>query len=77
MDEIIRWAGWIAMSLSLIGAVLNATGRITGFYVWIVSNGTWVVLNVYHSIWSAVILFATYTAISAYGIYAWQKKKRS
>ena len=64
---------WIMSALSIIGAVLNAKGKVSGFYFWIVANLAWVAYDISIGLYSQAVLFAVYTVISAWGIYQWRK----
>ena len=63
---------WSLTFLSLLGAFLNARMDIRGFYIWIISNVGWIIINIYKEIYAGAALFIVYTAISAYGIYSWR-----
>lgn len=65
---------WILSSLSTLGAVLNALGMISGFYVWIVANLAWIGYDVYTGFYSQTMMFAVFTATSVLGIIAWRRK---
>ena len=67
---------FILTVLSLLGAVLNAKGRISGFYIWIVANVGWVIVDLSHGLYSQAILFAVYTMISVYGIIQWSRRTK-
>ncbi len=65
--------GWIAFSLALIGAVLNARKRVEGFYFWLLSNGFFIWLNVTQRQWGETATFIMFTVVTCYGIYNWRK----
>ena len=81
-DQIASWLGYIALALSLYGAYLNARKRISGFYIWIISNAFWMGLNGYiyfkgnTEILSQIFMFFIYTLLNFYGIYEWKKKEQ-
>jgi len=64
---------WIFTLLSIIGAVLNARGKKSGFVVWIISNIGWVSWNIYIKEYAQCLLFLVYTGTSSYGLYKWSK----
>jgi nicotinamide riboside transporter PnuC len=66
--------GWIITAVSLVGAILNAKGKIWGFYIWIPANIGWVVYDFCIGNPSQATLFILYTAITGWGIYQWKKK---
>ena len=60
-----------ATTLSLSGAVLNALGHISGFYVWLVANGLWCAFSLrLGKKWMAA-MFATYWLLAVVGIWSW------
>lgn len=65
--------GWILATLSIIGGIRNAQGRIDGFYLWIIANIGWMVYDVLTKQYSQLVLFFVYTITSIYGIYKWKK----
>ena len=65
----------IATALSIFGAILNAKGKISGFFVWIIGNTLWVIYGYLTEQLYIMVVFATYTIISIYGINTWNKKK--
>ena len=67
-------ASWIATSLSIIGAILNAKKSIHGYWVWIISNLLWMVLALIRQDIAQAVLWIVYVVISIYGIYCWAKK---
>ncbi len=66
---------WTITAFSVIGAILNAKGRIEGFYVWIAANTGWIVYNIINDEYALAALFAVYTIICVYGIRHWRKSR--
>jgi nicotinamide riboside transporter PnuC len=73
---LITLISWILTTLSVIGAIRNAQGKIDGFYIWVVSNVGWVVYDIVTNQPAQIALFSVYTLITLYGIYKWSKKKK-
>lgn len=69
--------GWLITALSIIGAVLNAQKKLSGFYVWLVSNAGWVAYDLYIKNYPQAALFMVYFGISIYGIIIWLKENRN
>ena len=67
---------WILTALSLLAAILNARGKVSGFYIWIVANLGWVAVDLIKEIPSQATLFFVYTCISIYGIKQWKNKSK-
>jgi len=65
---------WLFTIGSLTGAILNARGKIAGFYVWIPANIAWVVWDWRMGEFSQAAVFIAFTAISVWGIYQWKRK---
>lgn len=74
-NTILAIIGWAATALSIIGAILNAQKKISGFYVWLVANAIWVGYDLYLKNYPQAVLFAVYFGISSYGVWVWLKKK--
>jgi len=68
---------WFTFALSLasiFGGVINARGRIEGFYVWLLTSGAWGALCILdQSMLGQLPMWLAYLAISAYGIKMWKK----
>jgi nicotinamide riboside transporter PnuC len=69
--EIFKWS---VAALSLLGVVLNIRRQRACFFIWTATNAAWVVIDVYHGIWSQAALMTTYTGLAVWGIFAWKDK---
>jgi len=67
---------WIATGLGILGAIINATKRIEGFYIWIIANTLWIYIGFKTKLYGMAILFFVYLLIVIYGIITWKKKER-
>ena len=65
---------WIVTLASIIGAYLNAKGKVSGFYFWLPANISWAIIDIKHHVWAQAVLFAYYAVICVIGIYTWRKK---
>ena len=70
-----EYIGWVATVIAMIGVVLNARGSIVCFYVWLLSNGYYTVVNVLSGSYSQAALFAFNLIMAVYGIYCWKRKE--
>ncbi len=60
--------------LSMIGVVLNARKKISGFFFWAVANVGWVVVNYRQGQWAQAVLFGFYFGACLYGAYVWHRE---
>ncbi len=67
---------WCVSGISVVGAVLNAKQKISGFVFWCVANVAWVVIDCSVGLYAQAALFGVYTGISLYGIWTWWRKKK-
>ena len=68
----------IALTLSMVsiaGAILNARKLKEGFVLWIIGNSGWILVNIFYQLWEQIPMWATYVAISSYGLFYWGKGK--
>ena len=68
---------WFVTFLSIIGVVLNAQQKISGFYFWMFANLSWVLIDIHKGIYAQAGLFLFYFIMCFYGIYSWRKKANS
>ena len=65
---------WLVTGVSIIGVILNAQKKVSGFYFWIVANSCWIFIDVQEGIYAQACLFAFYLVMCFYGIYMWRNK---
>ena len=65
---------FVALVLSLSGnALINFRKRV-GFFVWILSNVAWIVVNMMGTPnWSQIVMFVVYVALNVHGWVSWGK----
>jgi len=63
----------IATLLSITGAILNADEKISGFYIWAISNTMWIIYGIKTKQKWLVISFIVYLITSLYGIWKWSQ----
>ena len=54
------------------GAILNAKLKVSGFYLWLISNVILFVLSVSHGLYGIAILQTFYAGTCIYGICQWK-----
>lgn len=64
---------WTATVMSIVGALLNAQRRISGFYYWIPANLAWIAIACHKDLYGQAVLFIFYTGFCVYGVYRWRK----
>ena len=66
---------WILSAISITGGILNAFGKVSGFYIWIIGNLGWVGVEIYLQQWAQIPMWIVYTLLSVMGIIIWKKKQ--
>lgn len=66
---------WVITGLSVIGVILNAQKKISGFYFWMVANFSWVIIDLHKGVYAQAALFGFYFIMCFYGVYAWKSKE--
>jgi hypothetical protein len=70
---ITMWFGIVLSVASIIGGVINARGRIEGFYIWMLTSGAWGGLCILEpSMLGQLPMWLAYFVISAYGVKRWK-----
>lgn len=67
---------WIIFIVALTGAVLNVKSIRWCFPLWMVSNGSWLIINLRGSDWPQAACYGIFFIVSIYGWFAWGKKGR-
>ena len=68
---------WLAAAVSIVGVELNIRHRRECFYVWVVTNAAWCIVDGWHGIYSQAVLHAVYFALAVRGILLWKKPRTS
>ena len=63
---------WVATALAIIGAIMNAFLIKEGFYLWIVSNGIFMVFSLKNKHYGMSLMFFVYLIITIIGIFYWK-----
>ena len=65
--------GWFITVWSLIGTVLNIKKKRICFYIWTITNAAWCIYDFYFGLYAQSGLFAVYTGLAIWGIFAWRE----
>jgi len=65
---------WILTALSITGVILNIKKKRICFYIWAVTNFSWMVVDYINEIHAQAFLFLIYFGLAIWGIVAWRKK---
>lgn len=65
---------WIAVSLSLIGIILNAKKSVLCWAVWIISNIFWLAYEIPKGELPSILLWSAFLLANIYGWYCWRKQ---
>jgi len=65
---------WLLTILSIIGVILNPHHDRRCFYIWIVTNTSWAVVDFYQGIYAQATMFVLYLCLSIWGLYKWRHK---
>jgi len=63
---------WLFVILSLWGNIQIIAKKPTGFLIWIITNISWVLYDLYKGIYSQAALFSIYTFFAAWGYIEWK-----
>lgn len=71
MDEQIIF--WIICVLSIVGVILNIYKNKLCFYIWLVANVAWVIVDFYKGIYGQGVYFIVCVLTCIWGIKKWSK----
>lgn len=67
---------WFNTAVAIIGTILNAKQLRFGFILWMITNGVFVVYNLYLGSLQQAALFCVYLGLSLYGWINWGKSAK-
>lgn len=67
----LKWISYVAMTLSLIGIILNAYLSMWCWVIWTLANTIWIYYGYKTQQWSLVILWTVFIFANMFGIYKW------
>jgi len=69
------WVTLLLSASSIIGGVVNARGRIEGFYIWIATSIAWGGISIIEpTMLGQLPMWTAYLVISSYGVLIWKKR---
>jgi hypothetical protein len=74
-DAMIELIGTIVTVIALAGAWLNNRHKVSGFYLWIVSNLLTAGIHAYLGLWSLMIRDLAFLVLAIEGIRKWSKQR--
>ena len=66
---------WTTSAASILGGILNIKKNNLCFYIWAVTNFTWMVIDFKKGLPAQGTLFAIYFILALWGIYSWKRKE--
>ncbi|NGX33831.1 MAG: hypothetical protein K1060chlam1_00172 [Candidatus Anoxychlamydiales bacterium] len=67
---------WFNTVVAIMGTILNAKQLRFGFILWMMTNGVFVVYNVYIGSFQQAALFSVYFGLAVYGWISWGKSAK-
>lgn len=66
---------WLITIIALIGSYLNSNRNKKGFYLWIITNTFWCILDYKTGLKAQSFLYLCYIIIALKGLITWSKKE--
>lgn len=66
---------WITTAICLLGTIFNVKKINFCFYLWLLGNILWIVVDIYNGLWSRMLLDIVQGVLAIWGIVEWRKKK--
>lgn len=63
---------WLLTIIAITGTWLNTCKDVRGFYLWLVSNLSFSLINFYSGMYAQGFLFGVYTILAIIGIQKWR-----
>jgi len=67
---------WCNTAFAILGTILNAKQIRFGFILWMLTNGAFVIYNIYIKSYPQAALFFVYFGLAIYGWRSWGKAKK-
>ena len=65
---------WLTALAALVGVWLNIQRKVLCFWIWTVTNATWVYVDLRHGIHAQAALQLVYFGLAIYGIVIWNRE---
>ena len=67
---------WCLTALSVVGVILNTRQDRRCFYIWIVTNSCWALVDFSKGLPAQGTMFLLYLCLSVWGLYQWKHKAK-
>ncbi len=67
----IDWT-WIITILAIIGTIANIKRKAWCFWIWLVTNSIWIIVDYRAGLYAQAFLFCVYFSLSIWGLWEWQ-----
>lgn len=67
---------WLITLMALIGSFLNSNRDKRGFYLWIITNTFWCILDYRAGLLAQSFLYLCYIIVAVKGLFTWRKKEK-
>ena len=65
---------WLVTSFSIIGTILNIYQNKLCFFIWAITNFTWMCIDFKKKIYAQAFLFLIYFLLAIWGIFEWKNQ---
>ena len=65
---------WLITIASIIGTVANIYKKKWCFWIWLVTNSMWLIIDFRAGLYAQAFLFAVYVLLAVWGLYRWSRK---
>ena len=76
MDYLLQ-ASWLISGLALAGTILNIYKRRCCFFIWLVTNSYFCLLDFRAGLYSQAFLFAVYAVLAVWGLVQWAREREA
>jgi len=66
---------WLITIASIIGTVANIYKKQWCFWIWLFTNGLWMIVDLKAGLYAQAFLFGVYLLLAVWGLYQWSKEK--
>lgn len=75
MESIIELLMYIVSILSILGSWIVIKKNRYGFIIWMITNASWIVYDVYKTAYPQAVLMIVYFVMSLWGFITWKEDK--
>jgi len=66
---------WLITIASIIGTVANIYKKKWCFWIWLVTNSLWLIIDFRAGLYAQAFLFGIYLLLAVWGLYRWNRDK--